>query len=308
MKRTAALAALGLALLAAPRPADASEPDEATYVVDTAGRTMRVSFDPGRSVDLGIGWAASRNSKSDISTNVTFQTGLVYRHQIEFPDEGIAWKLTHRIGDTWFSPVELGWITGEVYSLHFLRWSQDGSVVFLGSPPRRIGFPLGLGFEVGAGSVDLARRDGALEGEIGVARGTLLFDVVRSRAPGAWLTFGVGPRYALRVAEGRPVEHVVVPFSEPELAGHLELGHGHHVLAANVGGGYALMPISRPSAGAREARGKVEYAVVVAALNDAPVSLRADATFRYDDPPLPGRPPLEFRAGAAAVLGLPLGR
>jgi hypothetical protein len=304
MIRRAAGAAAVIALLTAARVAEADEPDDGAFAVDASGRTLRVAFDPGRTLEIGAGWAASRDSKSDLPSDLTLRTGLTYRHRIEFPDEGITWKLTHEVGHTWFSPADHGFIVGELYALRFLRWSRDGSIVFPSSPPRRIGFPLGLGFEVGAGSVDL-ERDDTLRGEVGVGRGALLFDVVRSPAHGAWLTLGVGPRYALRVAEGHPVDHLVVPFSEPELAGHLELGGGHHVLSANVGGGYAWMP--RHPGGAREARGALGYAIVVAALNDAPVSLRADASFRADDPPLLGRPAVEFRGGASAVLGLPLG-
>jgi hypothetical protein len=303
-----ALAALALAVLVAPREASASGPDAGDFAIDASGRRLRVAFDPGRSLDLGVGWTGSRGSGSHLrpetTSDLTLRAGLTYRHRVEFPEEEIAWKLTHRIGQAWLAP-DRGWITGELYALHFLRWSRDGSVVLPSSPPRRIGFPLGLGFDVGVGSVDL-RRDRIVEGEVGVARGALLFDVVRSPRPGAWLTFGVGPRYALRVAEGRPVEHVVVPFSEPELAGHLELDRGRHVLSGSVGGGYAWTSAAH-AASARQARGALGYAIVVAALNDAPVSLRADATFRFDDPPLPGRLPLELKGGASAVLGLPLG-
>ena len=296
-----AASALAAVVLTAPS-ANAAEAEDAAYAVDASGKTMRVAFDPGRRVALGAGWAfAAEGQKSVDAAQVSLTGGLTYRHRVEFLDEDILWKLTHEVGRASFTAGARASVVGEAYSLHFLRWSKDGSVVFPTTPPRRLGFPLGLGFEVGAGSVDLV-RDGTLRGEVGVARGALLFDFVRSPAHGAYLTLGAGPRYAIRVAEGRAVDHVVVPFSEPELEGRLELGHGHHVLSANAGGGYAWST----RGGGAQARAGASYELVVAAVNDAPLSLRAETTLRYDDPPLPGRAPVELRGGASAVLGFSL--
>src|SRR6185295_7197962 len=276
--RIAALAlAAGIALGA--REGGAAEPDPG-YFTDAAGRRMRVDFDPGRRAFLGSAHAPIVDAGGLSAERIGLEGGISFRHAVDFADEGVRWKLQH---DFALASVGLGrpdtTVRGELYALRFLRWSADGSVVVPTTPPRRFGFPFGVGFDAAVGRVDL-HAGTAAQGEIGIARGALLLDLLPHRALGTYAIVGVGPRYDLRVdGADRTVEHVVVPFSEPEVALHLESANGRHVLWARAGGGYAWT--SGHGAGA-QAGASLSYEAVVLAVNDLPLSVGAAVRWRWD--------------------------
>jgi hypothetical protein len=282
---------------------------EDPYAADARGRRLRVRFDPGRRLRLGVAHAPAIEGDDFDAQRWQLDGGLAWRHVVDFEDEGIRWKLEHQVLDSAVAFAGDGTtIDGELYALRFLRWSDDGSITLPTTPPRRIGFPFGIGFEAGVGRVDLQRGDG-WRGEIGVARGALLLDLLPRREHGGFLTIGVGPRYDLRLAANdaatgaQRAEHLVAPFSQPELTWRQESSDGHHAFEAAARGGYVWT--SSAAAGAQVAT-YARYEVLALAVNDMPVTLGAEVRWRWDRPARPGEAEHEVLGCWGLRLGLPL--
>ncbi|MEJ7734891.1 MAG: hypothetical protein WKG00_37600 [Polyangiaceae bacterium] len=280
-----------------------------SYAADAQGRRLRVRFDPGRRLHLGIAHAPVIEGDDLDAQRWQIDGGLSWRHVVDFEDEGIRWKLEHQVLDSAvaFAGDDTA-VDGELYALRFLRWSDDGSITLPSTPPRRIGFPFGIGFEAGAGRVDLHQSDG-WRGEIGVARAALLLDLLPRREQGSFLTIGVGPRYDLRLAAEdaatgtQRVEHLVAPFSQPELTWRQESGDGHHAFEASARGGYVWT--SSAGAGA-QAAAHARYEVLALAVNDMAVTLGAELRWRWDRPARPGEAEHEVLGCWGLRLGAPL--
>jgi hypothetical protein len=289
--------------------AAAGEEGKDPYDTDARGRRLRLRFDPGRRLHLGIAHAPVIEGDDLDAQRWQLDGGLSWRHVVDFEDEGIRWKLEHQVLDSAFAFGGDGsGVDGELYSLRFLRWSDDGSITLPTTPPRRIGFPFGIGFEAGIGRVDL-QQDDDWRGEVGVARGALLLDLVPRREQGRFLTIGVGPRYDLRLSAkdgatgAQHVEHVVAPFSQPELTWGQESGDGHHAFESGVRGGYVWT--SSAGAGA-QAAAHARYEVVALAVNDMPVTLGAEVRWRWDQPARPGEAEHEVLGCWGLRFGVPL--
>jgi hypothetical protein len=293
-----------VAVVAFSRQAGASD----TWVTDARGRTMRVVFDPARRIHLGAAHAPQvdpQRGEGDART-MAIDAGLTWQHVLDAEDDTVRWNIEHRLlhADAAFGAASPT-VSGEVYALRFLRWSQDGSISLPTSPPRRLPFPFGVGFELGVGRPEL-RTEAGPHGEIGVARGALLLDLVPRREPDGHLTLGIGPRYDLRLdarTSTTRIDHLIVPFSQPQLAFHRHTKDGHHAIDAAARAGYVWS--NNQGAGA-QATARIGYEAIVLALNDAPMSLTAQVQWRYDDPPRPGTSPHEVIARYGVRFGLPL--
>ena len=309
------IVSLALAL-AAGLQAGASRADDG-YATDDVGRRMRVVFDPGRRIHVGAQHAPTLDAEGDVDPErLQLDTGLRWRHYVDFAEEQVRWKLDHRVLSGQVSLGSQTSFSGELYSLHFLRFSNDGSISLPTTPPRRLAFPFGIGFDVGLGRVELEQRrreqpvdtEPALTGEIGVARGALLLDLTPRPTGDGYLTFGVGPRYDLRLdtrLAAPEVDHLLAPFSQPELAFHRESDDGHHVFDARARAGYVWSSLH--GAGA-QAAARVGYELIVLALNDAPVSLTTEVRWRWDEPPIVGASAHEVVGLYGLRLGIPLDR
>lgn len=296
-------------------PPSAGAPAKEPYASDAAGRRLRVGFDPGRRLDLGVGHAPVLRAGPLEVARWQLDGGLSWRHELDFDDEGIRWKLEHRFVDASvaFSEADRGLagVGGELYALRFLRWADDGSITLPSTPPRRLSFPFGIGFALGVGRLEVERSGGEWSGEVGVARGALLLDLWPRREEGRFVTLGVGTRYDLRIApptvdpasDAPRLEHVVVPFSQPELTLRHESSDGHHAFETAARGGWAW---ASAGGSGMQAAARARYEVITMAVNDVPLRIGAEVRWRWDPALAPDGAAHQVAGIWGVRLGVPL--
>jgi hypothetical protein len=292
------------ASLAAPR----GQAPESDWTMDSEDRRFRVGFDLARCFALGLAWAPRTVGGDPSLDRIELDTGLRYRHAIDFPVEGVRYKLYHEVlvsHAALTSPQEAH-LESTLSQFRFMRYSRDGRVVLPSSPPESLPFPLNIGFEATLGSVDFAEAGPGYGAEIRVARVEVVLDFWQRRELGSYAQLGVGPWYSVWLfgADEPVVDHLVAPFTSGSLVVHHELDQGKHVLEAEVRGGYAL---STSSGSAAHALVRASYEAVLLAINDLPVSASATAHYRFEQAPRPSAGPHEIGASLGVRLGVPLG-
>ncbi|MBI4700162.1 MAG: hypothetical protein HY744_03170 [Deltaproteobacteria bacterium] len=277
------------------------------WTTDEQGRVLRVSFDPGARWLLGAGYAPRHGAGGAQPELAQIETGLAYRHRIDFPGEGISYKLYHRVlaGRAVAGPRSPWEIDAALYEGRFLRWSRDGSIMLPTNPPRRMLLPLNIGVEATLGRIDLAPRPAGPAAEIGVVRAELLLDLWRRRAMGSYAELGLGPRYDLRLGgdDAAAVRHVVAPFTQGSFTFHHETADGLHGVEARLSGGPALSVAERWGA---RAEAVVSYEAILVAVNDLPLSAYAELGYRYEGLPAPAGGVPEVRATTGLRFAVPL--
>lgn len=259
----------------------------ARWHTDEQGRTFRVAFDPGSR--WFVGWRYAPGFVPDeLQLDATvLETGVVYRHVLDFPAEGVAWKLYHA---SLSSQVQLTpgvtRLQTTLYRGRAMRWSREGSIVLPTNPPRHVPFPFNIGVEASVGSVDYEDLPRGFRADIGVARAEVVLDVWRRRALRSYAQFGVGPAYEIWLdppaagGEGDEIVlgHVVAPFTRASAAFHHESGDGHHAVDLGASGGYAL---TSHWGGHGFVRAQASYEAIVVAVNDLPVSAVTSLHYRF---------------------------
>jgi hypothetical protein len=298
---------------------------------DAEGRVFRTSFDPGRRMVLGLGWAPRFSSNDLTADPFLVEVGLFDRQLLDYELERVTWKLTHEalVGRAEISSALDTRLDATLYLGRFMRWSRDGSISLPSSPGDSVPFPLNIGVEGEVGRLELARRHdqpaadarapssasvgaslparAAVAAELGVARAEVLLDFWRQRDLRSHAGVGFGPSYELWLwgaPDGR-IDHWVSPFTSGSVAVHHEWDQGRQLFDLRGSGGWALCTDGRGSARARIG---ASYELTLLAVDDLPVSLGTSVAYRFEQAPHPTGEAHELTATASLRLGIPLAR
>jgi hypothetical protein len=305
--------ALGLAGASSPAPACAQEPTAAaapSWMSDADGRTFRVGFDLGSRFVLGLGYAPGYDGAEPAFAQLALDTGVLERELRDVSGGSMTWKLYHQ---ALMSRVRFGSPDGDrlsttLYAGRFVSYLRDGRIVVPWSPSDYAPFPLNIGFAASLGSFELAEASAGYGLEIGVVQAAVVLDFWRRRELGSYAELGLGPSYALRLwntgAERElAIDHVVSPFTTASFTVHHEWDQGRELVDARIEGGYALSSSWGSAAGARAA---ARYEAVLLGIDDLPLSVFADVSYRYEQAPHPTGGAHQLDAAAGLRLGVPL--
>lgn len=249
----------------------AAPPEPSAWKTDERGRRMRVGFDPGNRWLLEGGLAAS----GDGAVDGELRFGLSIRQMLDFPGEGVAWKMHHQVLEARWSPG--GDWSATLYQGRYHRWMEDGWVMLPTSPPRRLPFPLNIGIEGLVGRFETRPLDPEVFGVLAIQQAQVVFDFWRSPRVSSFALVGLGPSWDVRL--GPQTVHRVAPLSRATLDVHHEWDRGRQLL--HVGGEVAYA-WSDTGDWQLRARATGRYEVTVLAINDWPVSLAADIRYRFE--------------------------
>ncbi len=237
-----------------------------------SGQAFRTVFDPGSRWLIGGGLAGT----ADGGLEAIAETAVLYRHLLDFPEEHVAWKLEHRLLSGRVSPG--GAVEVTLYEGGYHRWMRDGWITVPTSPPKRLPFPLNIGAEGVAGRFRTRPDDPDLLGELAVQHAQVVFDFWRSRRLGSYAGIGFGPSYDILFYADRRV-HRIAPFTRATMRVHHEFEEGRQALDLRGEAAYAWSAddVWIPSGEARAG-----YELIVLALNDWPLSVFAEVSYRFD--------------------------
>lgn len=302
MSARACFTAVALCFTAWSGVARASVPDgapPAEYAVDADGRSYRVVFDPGDGLTLAVGTAAGQGDTVAPGVALAGQIGV--RTVDDDDGESARWDSAHTILPWALRPHVSGpneWDAG-LYRVLARRHSRSPSLVLPTLPPTKLAFPfdLALSLDLAEMQVRSLADDAGRVGDVTVIDGAFLLDPLRNGPYGAFLGFGVGARYDVRVRDvdgDSHAEHALAPFTAGVVHLHLEDTRGLTLLDARG----AVVPAWRTDGTFRlgvEARGRFERTLL--AVNDTPVVVALAGDYRYrPDPLLPNH---EGRATAS---------
>jgi len=275
---------------------------------------MRVRFDPGSRWALGASALGSlvrdsvtQGDEAALDTSLELSTQFAGRNAVDFGGEGIRYKLYHVALDAQLDvPTNTAGyaLDATLYDARFMRWAQDGSVLFPTSPPVQIPFPFGVGFRGQLGHLELDERARGVQ--IDVTQVELRLDLWQNRALGSYAELGIASSYCVDVwtdDHGGRTNHLVAPFSLGTMTMHHESPDGHHVVSAAIEAGLLLS-----SSGDEGLTGRAElgYEGILVALDDWPVSVFTEASARADELARPVSPARELRFQSGLRLSAPL--
>lgn len=273
------------------------------WTTDEAGRRFRLRFDDGRRWTLGGAWSGSWSTGESSATLARVESSLRYRARLDFPAEGVSWKLYHRTLDVALTLDGRDPRRARVlaYEGIFTRWMQDGWITIPTSPPKRLPFPLNIGLRatVGELEVDLETR----LTEIAVLETAIVFDFWRSRELGSYAQLELGPGYGLRLIGGGELVHVVAPFSAVAADVHHEWESGRQSINARL---EAAWRWSSRTGWGPDAAVAVSYELVFLAVNDHPLSLYGEAGWRFRGDVEPDKGQHDVRLATGLRVGWPL--
>ena len=171
------------------------------FSVDEDGQRLRVRFDPGSRVALGVLSGAGK-LPAGWGHDLCLDLDLAWRSVFAFDQEGIQWQLDHVFARGRISP----WIRSAsqvpdldltAYRLTFLRHAKEPYLTWPGNPPRRFFFPFDVGLDIQAGRIRTQPPAGSeMEAvRLQVARAGLLLDPWRTGRSGQSVEIGLGARY-----------------------------------------------------------------------------------------------------------------
>lgn len=231
----------------------------------TPARPFKACFDPGDrlALDSGAGGAG------DVAAGATVGGVLALRHFVETDEPSVTWRFEHEITRVGWDGEALG---GTAYRAFYMRHSIDGTLMLPTSPPRRLSFPFDVGTTLDVGTARYLADDETLA--LGVIRGAPVLELTRSPDFRRRLTIGPRIRWDLRmdVPERLVTEQLVAPFTEGELALHLETAEGRTSLDARIFGGTVW---SSTRDWLTVVGGEAELERVLIGLNDQPISVFA---------------------------------
>jgi len=252
-----------LARVEATTPPVAADPCTAH---DERGRAFAVCFDPWRGLELGGGAAAGTDGWTG-----AFEVGARFRGERESRSKADStWFDLHRFGAFSLRGVDglPAWRL-TAWTGAFRRHVAEGVLLVPTTPPVRLPFPLDIAL---AGEVLTWERrlaegnDYALE----PVRLAVLLDPLRASSSRFHLGLGVLASYRLRQVSG-VVVHDVTPLTAATLFVNVESEEGRWALRASGTAGWTFGP--GQAGGAFRARGEVDGARVLVAVNDQPVAV-----------------------------------
>lgn len=314
--RTRAVSQLIAAALGTAVAVHGSAAGAETWAIDELGRRMRVEFDPGSQLRLGVAsGVVLDNGQRRLAE--TIESGMAYRSQRVFgkPGESIRWQFDHRFVWGQVTPNLRGSggvpvMDAAVYRMTWLRHADQSFLMLPTEPPRRMPFP----FDIGA-DAEIGRLRSAQQGSgpdilrLGVAHSAIVLDPWRAARPGRSLELGIGVRYDLDLVGNPALEsprtiHRLSPFTAPTVRWRWQDQPGRVV--AEIGAGWypGWTSERRWDARGMEARGRLERVLI--AFNDEPVSLVMDAAYARH-PIIRGVEPRdELRVTAGLTMGMQL--
>lgn len=268
---------IAAALIALALAADASALDPCT-ATDRKGRTFRTCFDPGNALDLSAGGAWGREEPARGGAS-DLRLAWRWRKDLRTRQGSLEWLRDMTFVEARALFTSAGGADPRAASV--LAWRgtfvrhRASPFLLVPGPRLRLPFPfdVGLLLEAGGASWDAARRrDLALA----PVRSALLLDL-GARAGLRRLAFGPEAAWTVRIAEGQETVQGIVPFTGGVIDARAESGDGLSAAALVVRGG-SVLSVPGGTDGFLEARLALER--VVLAVNDRPLALYAEGTFR----------------------------
>jgi hypothetical protein len=271
----------------APPPAAATAAVPWGFYRDREGRTMQVSFDFGRRVWLGVGYAPRRTPAGHAEmAPAAFDFGVAYD---KLSADGRTRRRFRALdGEVRLHPFGLD-ITGFRYDLSH-RYQQPllRITTFFGEPERH-DLDLNIGLFAEALRFEVAPR--GVAGEQGVTLATFqgTLDLWQSADLRSYLRLRAGPGLELRLGPWGDEARMVGSFPQAILEGNLIFGdRALQQLTFKVRGDFfrSATWTAQPLPGDWLVDGEAAYELIFVAINDQPVSLRlaAQAGVREDAP------------------------
>lgn len=261
-------------LAAAPAPAEAPP----GFYRDAEGRLMQVSFDFGRRVWLGVGYAPRRRPTGEAEISpAAFDFGASYD---VFSADGTT-RQRFRIfdGEVRIHPFGLD-LTGFRYDFsHRYDHPLVRLTTFFGQPERHDLF-LNVGLFVEALHLEVAPRGIDSEDAVTLASVQATLDLWQSADLRSYVRLRTGPGLELRLGPWGDEARLVGFFPEATLEGSLLLGRrALQQVGFRLRGNLLRSPTwtARTLPGNWLADGEVSYEAIFVAINDQPVSFRVAA-------------------------------
>lgn len=245
-------------------------------IAEEDGKRFATCFDPWKGFELGgaaawgtAGWTGA------LVAGVRLRGARESRSKSES-----TWLDLHRVAATsvWSEDGRPA-VTGTLWSGHFRRHVTEGVLLLPTSPPTKLPFPFDIA--LGADVLRWDRRvaqgdDWALE----PLRLAVMLDPLRSASSRFHL--GVGALAGYRVRQvGGALLHDVTPLTAATLFADVESEDGLWVLRASATAGWTFSPGT--VGGVFRARGELDGARVLVAINDQPVSVFVQARGAWAD-------------------------
>jgi hypothetical protein len=271
---------------------------EACDQVDEHGHPFATCFDPWQGLELG---GAVVVDSSLLTDGVTESAHAALRLRGERESRSKAestWLTLHRLGATELRPlggkldlVVLG------YSGVLRRHVREGVLLLPFTPPVRVPFPLDLAFMADVLKFERRVADGyGTDWSLEPVRLSFLLDPLRSASNRFHLSLGVTAAWRVLQVDGA-VLHEVTPLTAATLFFDLESEDGRWLARGTVSGGATLSPNAGDASLTFRARGELEFARVLLALNDQPLSVYLRVTGAWRDGGARGASELAAQAG-----------
>lgn len=263
------------ALLALALAAQAGDPCVAT---DARGRSFRTCFDPGNGLDLSLGAAAGREEPVRGGA-ADLRLGLRWRSDLRSRTGNLEW-----LRDMTFLEGRALLVSGDVepraaralaWRGVFVRHRASPFLLVPGPRPLRFPFPFDVGLlvEVGGAAWERPRPRDA---DLVPLRSALLLDL-GGHGPLRRLAFGPEVAWTVHVSETENATHAIVPFTAGLVDVRLESRDGLSSLGLVARGGSSL---AVPGGAEGFLEGTLALERVVLAVNDVPLALWAEGTWR----------------------------
>lgn len=244
--------------------------------VDAHGHAFATCFDAWRGLELG---GALSLESSGLTGSGTL--GLRLRGERDSRSKtDSTWLTLHRLGATELRPRDgqLA-LTALGYSGVFRRHVREGVLLLPFEPPVRVPFPLDISLMVDVARFERRFAEGS-DWSLEPVRASVLFDVLRAASSRVHL--GLGPTAAWKFAQrDGALHHDFTPLSAGTLFFDLESEDGWWLARGTVSAGVSfVLPEATTTF---RARGELELARVLVAVNDQPLSLFVRATGAWRD-------------------------
>jgi hypothetical protein len=271
-------------MLLATAPANGTPKRWDVWLEDEQGRKLRVDFDPANRFYVDTGFAVDTDTSSVTSSSGFVGTGWTVRHGCDANDTD-CWKSWHRFLEARVYP---GVLDGAGRTPVDTRLFRGRYVAFLEHPyivrpgtGGKLPVPFNFGFTVDAGGFAIPNHTQNPGYEVNVIDAKLLLDFWRTPSLKTAVQLGVGVRYDIWLAQQEDKvspEHQLAPFTAASLFVHHESRSGRHLWHMGVD---AIPFWSNLRGWNTTASASARYQWVFLAVNDQPVSLYADASFRH---------------------------
>jgi hypothetical protein len=280
------------ALLALALAAQAGDPCLET---DGRGRSFRVCFDPGNGLDLSAGAAFGREEPA-LGGATDLRAGFRWRKDLRTRSGDLEW-----LRDMAFVEARALLDAGEsepraaevlLWRGVFVRHRASPFLLIPGPRPLRFPFPFDVGLlvEVGGAAWERPRPDDA---DLAPVRAALLLDV-GGHGLLRRLAFGPEVAWTVHVSAEEDATHALVPFTAGVVDARLESRDGLSALGLAVRGGSAL---EVPGGAEGFVLATLALERVVLAVNDRPLALYAEGTWRGGASGRGGEVSVGLRAG-----------